>query len=98
MIFLIIKYPKMTSTLTNRKKTSKNKNGPLTYLGDRVVDVDGWDLEFAVLQHLVQVVDTSGGLLGDTDDSCWKRKNTKWLISLGFWDLRSGQVERRGED
>ena len=35
-------------------------------LGDRVVDVDGWDQESIVLQHLVQVVDTSGGLLRDT--------------------------------
>ncbi|KAH3668817.1 hypothetical protein OGAPHI_002572 [Ogataea philodendri] len=32
-------------------------------LGDGVVDVDGWNLEVALLQHLVQVVDTSGGLL-----------------------------------
>lgn len=35
-------------------------------LGDTVVDVDGGDLELALLQHAVQVVDTSGGLLGDT--------------------------------
>lgn len=33
------------------------------YLGDRVVDVDGWDLQLTLLQHLVQVVDTGGGLL-----------------------------------
>ena len=35
-------------------------------LGDTVVDVDGGDLELALLQHAVQVVDTGGGLLGDT--------------------------------
>lgn len=39
-------------------------------LGDRVVDVDGWDektvLLALVLEHAVQVVDTSGGLLRDT--------------------------------
>ena len=39
-------------------------------LGDRVVDVDGWDKEALSvalgLEHLVEVVDTSGGLLGDT--------------------------------
>lgn len=39
-------------------------------LGDGVVDVDGGDKETVVLagvlQHLVQVVDTGGGLLGDT--------------------------------
>jgi hypothetical protein len=35
-------------------------------LGDRVVDVDGWDLESALTHHLVQVVDTSSGLLGKT--------------------------------
>jgi len=36
-------------------------------LGDTVVDVDGRDLEGALLQHTVQVVDTGGGLLGDTE-------------------------------
>jgi len=39
-------------------------------LGDGVVDVDGWDKETVllalVLEHAVKVVDTSGGLLGDT--------------------------------
>lgn len=35
-------------------------------LGDRVVDVDGWDKKSSLLQHSVQVVDTSGGLLRDT--------------------------------
>lgn len=37
-------------------------------LGDRVVDVDGGNLELALLEHLVQVVDTGGGLLRDTLD------------------------------
>ena len=36
-------------------------------LGNAVVDVDGGDLELAVLQHAVQVVDTGGGLLRDTE-------------------------------
>jgi hypothetical protein len=35
-------------------------------LGDSVVDVDGWDEKALVLEHLVEVVDTGGGLLGDT--------------------------------
>lgn len=35
-------------------------------LGDGVVDVDGWDLQGVVLQHLVEVVDTGGGFLGKT--------------------------------
>lgn len=35
-------------------------------LGDGVVDVDGGDEEVLVLEHLVEVVDTSGGLLRDT--------------------------------
>lgn len=35
-------------------------------LGDGVVDVDRWNKEGLILQHLVQVVDTSGGLLRDT--------------------------------
>lgn len=38
-------------------------------LGDRVVDVDCGELEFSLLQHLVQVVDSSGGLLRNTLDS-----------------------------
>lgn len=37
-------------------------------LGDRVVDVDGRNLEFALLEGLVQVMNTSGGLLRDTAD------------------------------
>ena len=36
-------------------------------LGNTVVDVDGRDLQLALLEHLVQVVDTSGGLLRDTE-------------------------------
>lgn len=32
-------------------------------LGDRVVNIDSWHKEGLVLQHLVQVVNTSGGLL-----------------------------------
>ena len=36
-------------------------------LGNRVVDVDSRDKEFGVLEHSVEVVDTSGGLLGDTE-------------------------------
>jgi len=35
-------------------------------LGDGVVDVDGGDEETLALQHAVEVVDTGGGLLGDT--------------------------------
>lgn len=38
-------------------------------LGDRVVDVDGRELELSLLQHLVQVVDSSGGLLRNSPDS-----------------------------
>jgi hypothetical protein len=36
-------------------------------LGDTVVDVNGGDLEGALLEHLVEVVNTGGGLLGDTE-------------------------------
>jgi hypothetical protein len=38
-------------------------------LGDRVVDVDGGHLKLAILEHLVEVLDSSGGLLADTADS-----------------------------
>jgi hypothetical protein len=38
-------------------------------LGDGVVDIDGGDLELALLVHTVEVVDTSGGLFGETIDA-----------------------------
>ena len=43
-------------------------------LGDTVVDVDGGDLQGARLHHLVEIVHTGGGLLGDTLD----RERMKW--------------------
>jgi len=36
-------------------------------LGDTVVNVDGGNLQLVLLEHLVEVVDTGGGLLGDTE-------------------------------
>ena len=35
---------------------------------DSTYDVDGGDLELALLEELVEVVNTGGGLLGDTLD------------------------------
>ena len=35
-------------------------------LGDGVVYIDGGNFEFSILEHLVQVVDSSSGLLGQT--------------------------------
>ena len=37
-------------------------------LGDTVVDVDGGDLELAITESLVEVMDTGRGLFGDTLD------------------------------
>lgn len=37
-------------------------------LSDGVIDVDGGDLELSVTECLVEVVNTSGGLLRDTTD------------------------------
>lgn len=37
-------------------------------LGDTVVDVDGRDLELAITESLVEVMDTGRGLFGDTLD------------------------------
>ena len=37
-------------------------------LGDGVVNVDGRDLELAVTEHLVEVVNTGCSLLGETAD------------------------------
>ena len=39
-------------------------------LCDGVVDVDGGDFQLSLLKHLVQVMDTCGGLLGQTADAC----------------------------
>lgn len=38
-------------------------------LRDRVVNIDGGDLEFAVTEGLVQMMDTSGSLLRNTVDT-----------------------------
>ena len=38
-------------------------------LGDGVVDVDGGDLELAITEHLVEVMNAGGGLLGKTADT-----------------------------
>ena len=38
-------------------------------LGDGVVDIDGGDLELALPVHTVEVVNTGGGLFGETPDS-----------------------------
>ena len=38
-------------------------------LGNRVVDVDGRNLELALTEHLVQMVNTGGGLLGETTNA-----------------------------
>ena len=38
-------------------------------LGHGVVDIDGGDLQLSVLEHLVEVVDAGGGLLGETLDA-----------------------------
>lgn len=35
-------------------------------LGDGVIDIDSWDEELLVLEHAVEVVNTSGGLLRET--------------------------------
>ena len=35
-------------------------------LGDGVVYIDGGNFEFSILEHLVQVVDSGSGLLGQT--------------------------------
>lgn len=37
-------------------------------LGDRIIDIDGSDLELAISMHAVEVVNTSSGLLGETSD------------------------------
>ena len=35
-------------------------------LGDAIIDIDGLDQEFSLERHLIESVDTGGGLLGDT--------------------------------
>eukprot|EP00043_Microstomoeca_roanoka_P006097 m.60201 g.60201 ORF g.60201 m.60201 type:complete len:366 (+) comp13270_c0_seq1:453-1550(+) len=46
-------------------------------LGDRVVDIDGGDLEGTGLEHLVEVVNASSGFLGETLDA---RKELRVLL------------------
>jgi len=46
----------------------KDRRSLSNYLCDRVIDIDGGNLEPSFLQHLVQVVHTSGGLLRDALD------------------------------
>ena len=41
----------------------------VTDLGDRVVDVDSRTLENALVEHLVQVVNTSGSFFRETSNS-----------------------------
>ena len=53
-------------------------------LGDGVIDVDGWDLQLALLEHAVQVVDTGGSLLAHSLDS-WTNVNH---------DFMSNQLDR----
>jgi len=59
-------------------------------LGDRVVDVDGWNLQDTVLQHLVQVVNTGGGLLGQTETTL----QHLWVLLVN----QSGQVSTVVQD
>lgn len=44
-------------------------SGRARYLCDGVIDVDGGHLQFALLHHLVQVVDPSRGLLRQSTDA-----------------------------
>jgi len=37
---------------------------------DRIIDVDGRDLELPLAESLVEMVDTSGSLLRETSDIC----------------------------
>lgn len=39
------------------------------YLSDRVIDIDGGNFKFSLLQHLVEVVNSCCGLLRDALDS-----------------------------
>ncbi len=44
------------------------------YLGNGVIDIDGRNFQFPLLQHLVEVVNSCGGLLRDALDS-WERNH-----------------------
>merc|ERR1719494_1565294 len=41
-------------------------------LGDRVIDINGWDLEFSFFEHFVQIVHTSSSFFRHTFDSSQK--------------------------
>ena len=51
---------------------SKLRKNDLTELGfrDRVIDVDGRNLELAITEHLVEMMDTGGRLFRQTANTC----------------------------
>lgn len=67
-------------------------------LGNGVVDVDGRDLELAISEHLVKVVDTSGGLLRNTSDLCdsCQRETKRLLFFLAYLGGTGGTCRGQG--
>lgn len=53
------------------------------YLGDGVVDIDSRHLQQAILEHLVQVVDTSGGFLSASVNTCGTTMAKHTLLLTG---------------
>ena len=54
--------------------------------GDRVVDVDGREEQFARFEHLVEPVHAGGGLLGDAATPCHYLVEERRVLLQGFAD------------
>jgi len=55
-------------------------------LGDRVVDIDGWEEKFASFGHVVETKNTSGGFLRYTVTSCGHVAPFAWVGLEGLKD------------
>lgn len=56
--------------MRRRRKAADGGGGQVGgYLGDGVVDVDGWHLQVAFFQHLVEVMNSCGGFLRNASDT-----------------------------
>mmetsp|Transcript_5704 Transcript_5704/g.9701 ORF Transcript_5704/g.9701 Transcript_5704/m.9701 type:complete len:397 (-) Transcript_5704:409-1599(-) len=64
--------------------------------GDRVVDVDGWEQQFAGFQHLIQTVNASGGLFRHAFELFHQVVKVAWVLFQNFFQdfVDTGQLFR----
>lgn len=75
-------------------KREEEENTSYLALGYSIIDVDGGEEEGVILEHLVQTVHTSGGLLGDTLDVLDQSGPHLWVNLLAFLEqtVDNGQL------